>query len=322
MRRINEKMIETFVKDLKKGILQPLLEKTIKDDTIQLEFRDKYLSIYYRGGCVSKLEWKSNDFYEDYFNNNYKNINAIMEEEEEENDLQLQMQIKSYEDCLKLVEKIIERKEYMNHFFANRPKREREYQQVVERENNDREDSNYYIVDIEYANNSSRFDMIAVQRKDYDDYQKLKPAIIEMKYGSKAIGNKCGIYEHYKDVKKLSLEECKDIIEDTEIIMKYKYELGIIKTTRYVDRGIKINNLDKIDLIFFISGITLKHNKMLLEEIEKIKYDEINDNLDNRNIKLNVKVFCTYMAGNIIFDKDIISIDEFLKLSEYRKNMI
>ena len=104
--------------------------------------------------------------------------------------------------------------------------------------------------------------------------------------------------------------------------MKYKYELGIIKTTRYVDRGIKINNLDEIDLIFFISGITLKHNKMLLEEIEKIKYDEINDNLDNRNIKLNVKVFCTYMAGNIMFDKDIISIDEFLKLSEYRKNMI
>ena len=82
MRRINGKMIETFVKDLKKGILQPLLEKTIKDDTIQLEFRDKYLSIYYRGGCVSKLEWKSNDFYEDYFNNNYKNINAIMESKE------------------------------------------------------------------------------------------------------------------------------------------------------------------------------------------------------------------------------------------------
>lgn len=319
MKRIKEEIIEKFVNDLKEGILQPLLEKIKKDDTIQLEFRDKYISIYYRGGCISKLEWKDNNVYEDYFNNNYKNINNNVDEEDEEKNLQLQMEIKSNEDCSKLVEKIIERKEYMNHFFAKRPKREREYQQVVERENNDREDSNYYIADIEYANNDSRFDMIAVQRKDHKDYLNLKPAIIEMKYGAKAIGNECGVYQHYEDVKKLSVEEIKDIIEDTEIIMKYKDELGLIQTMNYVDRGIKINDLKEIDLIFFISGITQKHNKTLLQEFEKIREDMLQDNSNNRDIKLNVKVFCTYMAGNIMFDGDIISIDEFLKLTEYRR---
>jgi len=75
----------------------------------------------------------------------------------------------------------------MNYFFAVRPKREREYQQLVERENNDRKDSNYYIADIEYTETDSRFDMIAVHRKDRSDYTKIKLAIIEMKYGEKAI---------------------------------------------------------------------------------------------------------------------------------------
>jgi len=249
-------------------------------------------------------------------------VESIISEDEEEKNLQLQMVIKSNEDCLQLVKNITERKEYMNYFFAQRPKREREYQQLVERENNAKEDSNYYIADIEYANEDNRFDMIAVQRKDHKDYQNLKLAIIEMKYGSKAIGNECGVYDHFMGVKSLSTEAIKDIIEDTETIMKYKKELGLIKANKYVDRGIKINT-SEIDFIFFISGITLKHNKTLLKELEKINNDiKTDEEFKNREIKINVKVFCPYMAGNVMFDKDILSIDEFLELTEFIKNRV
>lgn len=324
MNRIKKEIIKVIIKDLKEGILLPLLEKIQNDDTLQLEFRENYISIYYRGGCISKLEYKNTNYYQDYFDNNYKNKFKEIPEEDEEEKLDANLKVTNIEECKKLVEKIIERKEYMNSHFANSPKRkrEREYQQAVERENNDNRDSNYYIADIEYANLDSRFDMIAVQRKDGKSYEKLKPAIIEMKYGEKAISNKCGLYGHYKDVKNISKEELVDIIEDAEEIMKYKYELGLIKAKDYINRGIQILNNGEIDFIFFLSGITDKHKPTVLSDLKKIQDDIVNEDFDDAKIKVNVKFYCAFTAGNVMFDNDILTIEQFLNLTEYRKNII
>lgn len=319
MRRINEEISSKIVQDLKSGILRNLLKKVQQDDTLELEFRENYMSIYYRGGCVSKLQLSEDNFYDDYFDNNYKKPSIEISEEEEDTNQKFQMRIKDENGCNVLINEINKRKEVMNSFFAKKPKREREYQQLVERENNDREDSNFYVADIEYAKDNNRFDMLAVQRKDHNDYNKLKLSIIEMKYGQKAIGKKCGLYDHYQGVKNLSADTIRDIIKDTESIIKYKYDLGLIKTTKYIERGIKINILDEIDLIFFISGITQKHNKVLLEELEQICND-IENSTEEREIKLNVKVFCPYMAGNIMYDKDVISLEKFKMLTEFIEN--
>lgn len=319
MQRIEEEIIQEMVKDLKEGILKELLEKVRNDDTLSLEFRRNYLSIYYRGGSVSKLVYKSNQEYEDCFDNKY---NKMENSEEEDNSFDVQGIVTSREDCRRLVERIIARKEIMNDYFKRYPKREREYQQLVERENNDHEQSNYYIVDIEYNNDDSRFDMIAIQRKDGKDYTKLKLAILEMKYREKAIGEECGLYDHYTGVKGLSKEKIIDIIEDAEIMMNYKNELGFVKTREYIDRGIGIKTRDEIDLIFFISGITQKHTNNVIKELRRIKEDmEKDEEMKKREIKLNIKVFCSYMAGNIMFDKDVITLDNFLKLVEFRKSI-
>ena len=74
--------------------------------------------------------------------------------------------------------------------------------------------------------------------------------------------------------------------------------------------------------VFLISGITLKHNQKLLEELDKVNADlKENNKISNTNIKLNVGIFCTYLAGNVMYDKDILSIDDFFKLHEFRKNL-
>lgn len=317
MSRIKKEIVQEMVKDLKEGVLKELLEKVKKDDTLSLEFRGEYLSIYYRGGSISKLVYKFGQGYEDYFDNEYNKM-----EETKENTFEIQGKVETEEDCRKLVKRIIARKEIMNDYFKKFPKREREYQQLVERENNEHEQSNYYVTDIEYNNDNSRFDMIAIQRQDRKDYTKLKLAILEMKYREKAIGKKCGLYDHYKGVKKLNTKEIIDIIEDAEIMMKCKNELGFIKATQYIDKGIGIQTRDEIDLVFFISGITEKHTNNVIKELEQINEEiRADDQLENREIKINIKVFCPYMAGNIMFDKDIISLGNFLKLIEFRKNM-
>ena len=44
-----------------------------------------------------------------------------------------------------------------------------------------------------------------------------------MKYGEKAISNKCGLYDHYKDIKNISKEELTDIKQPKKhTIKKYK----------------------------------------------------------------------------------------------------
>lgn len=320
MSRMNEEISEILT-DLKEGILQDLLNKVANDDTLELEFRTGYLNVYYRGGSISKLIHKGKNCYLDYFDENYKkeeNINPENEGEKEE----FQREIRTKEDCEILVKEIINRKEIMNRYFSKIPKREREFQQLIERENNSNKDSNFYISDIEYAWKDNRFDMIAVQRVDRKPYDSLKLAIIEMKYGPNAIGDKCGIYDHYLGVKKLSKEAIEDIIEDSEISMQCKNELHLIKAKENITRGIKIVEKDEIDLIFFISGITLKQNTKLLEELRRINEDLKADNkILNTDIKLNVGIFCTYMAGNIMYDKDILTIDEFDKLTKFRSNI-
>ena len=153
-------------------------------------------------------------------------------------------------------------------------------------------------------------------------FRRIYESNIEMKYGEKAISNKCGLYDHYKDVKNISKEELVDVIEDAEEIMKYKYELGLIKAKDYIDRGIQILNNGEIDFIFFLSGITDKHKTTVLADLKKIQEDIMNEDFDSGKIKVNVKFYCAFTAGNVMFDKDILTIEQFLNLKEYRKNII
>lgn len=166
MGRINQSLLKKFEEDLKGGVLAGLLAELKQDDTLALEFRADYLSIYYRGGCISKLTYnEQQEQYVDYFDSNY-------ESEEKENAPSLI--IKSNEECKSLVECIQLRKKIMNAYFSNTPKMERQYQQIIEWENNRDLHSNYTVTDIEYQKaNDFKFDLIAVNRRRQKDYQNL-----------------------------------------------------------------------------------------------------------------------------------------------------
>ena len=164
MGRINQALLRKFEEDLRGGVLSELLTELKQDDTLALEFRADYLSIYYRGGCISKLTYnEQQNQYVDYFDSNYdseEKVNATS------------IVIKSTEECKLLVETIQLRKKIMNAYFASIPKMERQYQQIIEWENNRDISSNYTITDIEYQKAKEfRFDLIAVHRKRQKDYQ-------------------------------------------------------------------------------------------------------------------------------------------------------
>ena len=206
----------------------------------------------------------------------------------------------------------------MNAYFANTPKMERQYQQIIEWENNRDLHSNYTVTDIEYQKaNDFRFDLIAVNRRRQKDYQNLKLSIIELKYGANSIGNDSGVYEHFKDVSNLTDSAIMDLVEETKFIINCKQELGLISLLDSEKNGINIST-DSIDLIYFIGDISIEQRGKLLAELEKINNTL---QLSDRKIAIDVKVFCPYLTGNVMFDHDILTIEEFLKVNKLREDI-
>ena len=201
----------------------------------------------------------------------------------------------------------------MNYHFDNadiKRDMERECKQMTVRENNQDISSNYTIVDTEYrTEKGGQFDMVGVSRKRQGDYQNLKLAIIEMKYGNGAIEGNSGVYGHFNTVKNLSKKEIQDLIEDAEKMLEYKVDLGLIKLLDCFNRGMKIDR-EHIELIFFISDIRRSQANKLKEELKKI-VDDLNQDSQLKEM-LEVKIFCPYLAGSVMFDEDMIDIDEFL----------
>lgn len=310
MGRINQALLRKFEEDLRGGVLSELLTELKQDDTLALEFRADYLSIYYRGGCISKLTYnEQQNQYVDYFDSNYdseEKVNATS------------IVIKSTEECELLVETIQLRKKIMNAYFASIPKMERQYQQIIEWENNRDISSNYTITDIEYQKAKDfRFDLIAVHRKRQKDYQNLNLSIIELKYGDKSIDKDSGVYQHYIDVSNMTDDSIMDLINETKFIIDCKYRLGLIELSESAKNGINIS-ADSIDLIYFIGDISIEQRGKLLAELEKINNTL---QLSDDKIAINVKVFCPYLTGNVMFDHDILTIEEFLKVNKLREDI-
>lgn len=310
MGRINQALLRKFEEDLRGGVLSELLTELKQDDTLALEFRADYLSIYYRGGCISKLTYnEQQNQYVDYFDSNYdseEKVNATS------------IVIKSTEECKLLVETIQLRKKIMDAYFASIPKMERQYQQIIEWENNRDISSNYTITDIEYQKAKDfRFDLIAVHRKRQKDYQNLNLSIIELKYGDKSIDKDSGVYQHYIDVSNMTDDSIMDLINETKFIIDCKYRLGLIELSESAKNGINIS-ADSIDLIYFIGDISIEQRGKLLAELEKINNTL---QLSDDKIAINVKVFCPYLTGNVMFDHDILTIEEFLKVNKLREDI-
>ena len=250
-RALGEKMFRDFQKG---GPLHDLLTYVQNDDTLDLEFRGEYTAnIYYRGGSLFRID-RSATGYTLTFDTKY--CTACDEGMEKTPSLRAAVGL------------IPLYKHAMDVWFAKNRKYEREFQQVVVRENNRHgaisHATDYYIVDIEYAYNDNvsdkktqaRFDMIAVKwlSKSNERQNPSAPtlAIIEMKYGDGALGGSAGLKKHLEDFGTLVKNgELDDFCADYSNVFNQKCALGLIPGKE--GARIKITQRD-IELIFLIAN--------------------------------------------------------------------
>lgn len=233
---------KTFADDLKLGKLSTLLARIKEDDTLMLALRDGYINIYYRGGSLLRIEQKSTGGkYIATFDTKYNKKNASPLP------VQFPYPVNDEADSRALVDAIPALKYAMDRYFSQHRKAEREFQQLVARENNCSPISNeteYFIVDIEVAGAlpNARFDMLAVRwlRDERKKQGTLVPVLIEMKYGSKAMEGDSGLNEHMEDAVSLRADK--------------KSWDGLRKALED-----QINQLDYLGLLNFNRATTVKH---------------------------------------------------------------
>lgn len=230
---------DIFVNDLQNGCLNCFLRAVKADDTLCMEIRDDYVNIYYRGGNLYRISNMGNHIYSVVFDSGYlnhspsllSNFNTILYNKIQNNQC-------LYDDYVRFIPAV---KTEMDLYFGENPSYEREYQQLVLRENSYSKvvskDTDYFILDIEYtdANSNGRFDMLAVkwlstaaQRKNP---RNASLALIEMKYADGAHSGTAGIVKHFKDIESfLSSQQRIDALYiEAKKMFNQKLELGLIK---------------------------------------------------------------------------------------------
>ena len=241
----------TFFNDfLNGGVLSPLLGLVKKDHTLDMELRGSYVEIYYRGGLLYKIENKGNSNYEITYTKEY-----ILEKNAQGSGV-----INSVADAKR---EVAEYKHNMDLYFSKYSKLEKEFQQIIVRENNlsgaVSHATDYFILDIEYASMGARFDMLAVKwvstgskRKNTEN---LPIAFIEVKYGDGAVTGQASIGKHIRDYINFRKDKnkMKQLAEDMQKVFNQKCDLGLIKAFEGNPPDISIDP-ENVECIFIFAN--------------------------------------------------------------------
>lgn len=300
MRGLNEK----FLYDLKEGELKDFLIAVHIDDTLCFEIRENYVNIYYRGGNILKIKPNRNG-YSVVFDMKYCNhVNGkVLYGRKIET-------LSSYADWLESIPFL---KAEMDLWLYENPKPEREFQQLILRENNNNSiasGTDYYIADIEYANseNGSRFDMLGVKWPSTSAARKsvknIGLSFIEVKYGDGALTGGAGLKKHVTDI--LTFLQSKEIYKEVETLFNQKIELGLI---RGITKKISLAQNKQPEFIFVFANHKPAKD-VLLRELEEICQSEEYAELKNL---CDMKVAQSAFMGYGLYSDYILSLEDFIR---------
>ena len=191
MRKLNE----IFWRDLKEGGgLFPLTDAVKSDSSLCLELRGCYVNVYYRGGNLMKVRQTGKEYNFSFDENYFKAGGQTTLPDKRAG-------VDAWLDVLPKLKQAIDR------WLGEHNRDEREFQQILLRDNNFgtvATSTDYYICDIEYQSAYGRFDLIAVHwpskpatRKQPNDRRLV---FVEMKYGDDALESSASLDKHIRDV--------------------------------------------------------------------------------------------------------------------------
>ena len=251
-RQISEEMLNAFLS----GELSSLLEAVKKDDTLDLELRGNSVNIYYRGGSIFKIEEINNSFSISF------DINYCIESS---------TSLSGNPSPAEAVANLPFYKQAMDWWFHKHPKYEREFQQVIVRENNNHgkisNGTDYYIADIEFADGNARFDMVALKW--------LSNGAVRRDTSRISLALTAGIEKHLEDFRAFLSDGDKvsDFCREISLVFSQKCRLGLVDGLNEKQYDVKISSLDpEVIFLFANHDPESKILPAVLKEVEPDKY--------------------------------------------------
>lgn len=280
-----------FLTDLLYEKLSELLDYVKRDNSLDLEIRENCINIYYLGGSILKVSKKGNN-YNFSFNFKYLKQEQYLQKET----ISKHQKDQNWNSYFPLA------KQAMDFYFTKYRKEEREFQQLVVRENNYSSIANstdYFVIDIEYKIHARAcFDMIAVEWPSVSSSRKLhngfkpKLVVLEMKYGDRALKGLAGLKKHCDDFNSFvsNATRLNNFKIEMHTLFKQKRLLGLIPCLSQTKNKNDFAEFDdEIDLIFLISNHD-PASSVLRTELA---------GLDNENVKFITSNFMGYGLYNL-----------------------
>jgi len=302
MRRLESE----FMNDLKDGHLSGIISCLKEDDTLDFQIRENEIHLYYRGGRILGLEFADRK-YKASFDLGYCKAGRYKDQLSE-----LPKTISSKEASSQWIHAFPILKQTVDIYLATgKDKTEREFQQLVVRENNNSKiagSTDYFIIDIEYTSKGQtdmgRFDMVAFAwPANKRQSKKVALSFIEMKFGEKALDGEADIKKHIKDMDNfLGYNKNLANIQDEMIeIFKQKRELGLIKSILGKNYEIKEIANDKPDFILLIAGYTHRSKRL---------HAQLKEAPQMENAKL--KIATANFMGYALYSNSIYNLGDFI----------
>lgn len=308
------KLSESFIHNLKAGFLSSILERIKKDDTLLLAIRDNYINIYYRGGNILRIaEDSSGKIYNVAFDEKYD----LSEDRTAFFNVNLPKILKEEKDTIAVIKAIPVLKEIMDFWYYKKHKSEREFQQVIVRENNFEPlsiDTEYFVTDIEVADKElkARFDLSAIKWNagDRKIFQKCSVAFFEMKYGDDALDGRSGLIKHLDDITEFLGNRVKyeQFLESIEIQFQQLDYLDLLDFNHSKNLKIELNRESKPEFVFILAN----HNprSAILKSI--ITSDEFQKKA--KSDLFDLRFYHSTFAGYALHSKNMLTLNQFKAL--------
>ncbi|MFA5439498.1 hypothetical protein [Dehalococcoides sp.] len=285
----------SFMSDLKNetGLLHPLLEWVKQDNTLMLFIRNGYVNIYYRGGNLLRLTHKTNGGYNSFFDPRYNKSQIPLPK--------LPTTLRNLKDVAAWLAGFPTLKQIMDISFSIHNKPEREFQQLIARENNCSPisgETEYFITDIEFSDSSigARFDLLAIRwlAAERKNGRNCKAALIEMKYGDNALSGAAGLFKHIQDINVFlsDVNRYKSLLQTMETQFEQLDDLGLLQF-EHPTNGFKVTvgSECKPEVIFVLANHNPRSSKLraILDDSRIKEYEQ--------SMHFDLKFFVANFAG-------------------------
>lgn len=297
-----------FIQDLLQGKLTPLLKRVKRDTSLDLEIRQDYLNIYYRGGNLLRVSKDHKGVgYSAFFDTKYgPSIKSTLPGK----------LIEKETDAEAWLARIPLLKDTMDLWFGSNRKDERAAQQMVVYENNvgpSAGGSDYFIIDIEYDNHiGARFDLVALKwdsnataRKLQGNYRP-KVTAVEMKTGDGALNGSAGLLEHYRQWEAFFDDPAQGQAFKAEMLRVFaqKRQLGLIPGLKNNHNEVKTVEAD-VDVVFLLANHDPASRKLLAA------VDGIQEKMKAKPPKFNIRFATATFMGFGLYSQNILSLEDF-----------